>query len=266
MIGIEPRRRIAAACSVVLPIALPISAGPPNTEKRWSRLLIVRSVHFVLSKVKAKCTARFCTVRPMEEPHDRLMIARERAGFKGPTEAAHRYHWNENTYRSHENGNRDLSKKAAQRYGKAFKVSSGWLLYGEGDGVPHDGKITTVPLVGYVGAGTETHLFSESQGPFDDIDAPEGATEDTVAVEIRGDSLGSFFDHWIVFYDDVRAPMQASLIGVLCIVGLSDGRILIKKVIRGGRRGLYTLLSQFEPPIYDVTIEWAARVKNMMPK
>lgn len=60
--------------------------------------------------------------------------ARERAKFADATLAARRHHWNENTYRSHENGNRPLSRAAAVRYGKAFKVPAGWLLYNEGAG------------------------------------------------------------------------------------------------------------------------------------
>ncbi|RAI33737.1 hypothetical protein CH340_11355 [Rhodoplanes serenus] len=202
-----------------------------------------------------------------ETPGQRLSQARQRAGFESATDAARRFHWNENTYRSHENGARDVSRKAAERYGKAFKVSSGWILYGEGEGIaPESGKVASVPLVGYVGAGAEAHLFGEAQGPFDEVDAPDDATEETVAVEIRGESLGSFFDQWLVFYDDVKSPMHQSLVGKLCVVGLVDGRILIKKVKRGERRGLYTLLSQFEPPIYDVQIEWAAKVKTMRPR
>ncbi len=67
----------------------------------------------------------------IEEPSDRLRRARSHKGFRGPTEAARAYGWNINTYRSHENGIRDLSKKAAERYASALSVSIGWLLTGE---------------------------------------------------------------------------------------------------------------------------------------
>jgi hypothetical protein len=84
-----------------------------------------------------------------------------------------------------------------------------------------------------------------------------------VAVEIRGDSLGSFFNRWLVFYDDVRRPVTPDLIGELCIVGLEDGRILIKQVQRSRTEGLFNLLSSTEKPIFDVAIEWAARVNSI---
>jgi transcriptional regulator with XRE-family HTH domain len=38
---------------------------------------------------------------------------------------------NKNTLISHENGNREISRQAAERYAKAFNVKAGWLLYGD---------------------------------------------------------------------------------------------------------------------------------------
>lgn len=155
-----------------------------------------------------------------------------------------------------ERGERRLTADYISQAARGFGVS-------EADIIAERNK---VPLVGYVGAGSHAYLFSEGQGPFDEVDAPEGSTEDTVAVEIRGDSLGSFFDQWVVYYDDVHTPPTSSMMNKLCVVGVADGRILIKKLVRGTLPGHYTLLSQFEPPIYDVLIEWAALVKNMVPR
>lgn len=129
-----------------------------------------------------------------------------------------------------------------------------------------DAEPETVQLVGVVGAGAQAHFYEGSQGPFDQVPAPEGSTEHTVAVEIRGESLGPLFDKWLVFYDDVRRPATADLIGKLCVVGLDDGRVLIKKLQRSKSPGLYHLVSQTEPPILDVPIEWAAMVKHMVPR
>src|SRR5215211_1487530 len=72
------------------------------------------------------------TAPRLDDPDERLRWARERARFKEATEAARRFGWNENTYRSHENGQRGISKKAAAKYARAFKIPVGWLLYGEG--------------------------------------------------------------------------------------------------------------------------------------
>lgn len=201
------------------------------------------------------------------EPSDRLRQARAKANFEKATDAARAYGWNEVTYTSHENGARGLRPAVAEKYAKAFRVPAEWLLYGKGKAAQKAaGPTRTVPLVGYVGAGAQTHYTDGTGGEFDEVPAPEGATESSVAVEIRGESLGSFFDRWIVHYDDVRRPVSSDIVGPLCVVGLVDGRVLIKKIKRSKTRGLFHLLSQTEDPILDVEIEWAAKVKSMVPR
>jgi DNA-binding XRE family transcriptional regulator len=205
----------------------------------------------------------------MADPHERLQKARAEAGYPDATAAADAIGVSRPTYYAHENGTRGFIR-AGERYASFFHVSLDWLLTGKGaprrPKTPTEGRVqATVPLVGYVGAGSETHFFA-NDAPLDDVPAPAGSTDSTVAVEIRGESLGTFFDRWLVFYDDVRRPVDNSLINRLCVVGLEDGRILIKKVQRSKARGLFHLISQTEPPILDVEIEWAARVKNMVPR
>lgn len=68
----------------------------------------------------------------LDDPDERLKWARERAGLDNATAAAHKFGWNENTYRSHENGTRGFKKKTADKYARAFKVPVAWLLVGEG--------------------------------------------------------------------------------------------------------------------------------------
>lgn len=205
----------------------------------------------------------------MADPNDRLKAARIKAGYAEAAQAARAFGWKEVTYSKHESGERGLRPKVAERYAKAFRVTPEYLLYARSKLPPatrqDDSKPRTVPLVGYVAAGAEAYFFAD-QGEIDRVQAPDTATEDTVAVEIRGESLGSFFDRWLIFYDRVERPITADLIGKLCVVGLADGRILVKKVQRSKARGLFHLLSQAEGPILDVAIEWAARVKHMAPR
>jgi len=122
----------------------------------------------------------------------------------------------------------------------------------------------SIAVVGYVGAGAKTHFYAVAQGDLDEIPAPTWTTPSTVAVEIRGDSLGALFDRWLVFYDDVRSPVTPDLIGKLCVVGLSDDRILIKKLHRGKQPGTFDLISEREEPIRGATVLWAAKVKTMV--
>jgi hypothetical protein len=208
----------------------------------------------------------------------RLRAAREKRGFKSARVAAKALAMPVSTYGAHERaedpGGRDFGPDEAKFYGRRFQVSAEWLLTGreqsDKDKLPgspgaayQEDATPKVPVVGYVGAGSEAHLYAVAQGDLDEVDQPPGASERTVAVEIRGDSLGPLFNRWLVFYDSVRDQVTPDLIGELCVVGLADGRILIKQLQRGRGEGLYTLVSSTQPPIQDVKVDWAARVNSM---
>jgi phage repressor protein C with HTH and peptisase S24 domain len=205
----------------------------------------------------------------MKEPHERLQAARAAAGYQEASEAARALGIKEPTYLGHENGSRGFKSRADQ-YARKYGVSLEWLLTGRGQKERRSERLEdnksrrTIPLVGYVGAGAEAHFLEA--GELGRVEAPDGSTDTTVAVEIRGDSLGPLFDRWLVAYDDVRRPVTADLVGRLCVVGLDDGRVMVKKIRRSKSRGLFHLISNTEAPILDVAIEWAARVKNMVPR
>jgi transcriptional regulator with XRE-family HTH domain len=163
-----------------------------------------------------------------------------------------------NQYAKLEGGSRRLSDVWIARAAAAYGVDAGDVV---------TDRRALVPVVGFVGAGSEAHFYGESQGPLGDAPAPDGSTAQTIAVEVRGDSLGSFFDGWLVFYDDVRSPITDDLIGRLCVVGLEDGRVLIKMIMRSkGNRELFDLHGQFGEPILDAAVTWAAPVKSFVPR
>jgi hypothetical protein len=60
---------------------------------------------------------------------DRLRTARIAAGYATGTAAAEAFGWKPSTYLGHENGDRELSKAAARRYGTALKVDPAYLLW-----------------------------------------------------------------------------------------------------------------------------------------
>lgn len=84
------------------------------------------------STLRTKSTGTMCAMR--REPHERLREARERAGFTGPAEAAQHFNWNENSYKSRENGKRAILPASAEKYAKAYHVKAGWILFEEGPG------------------------------------------------------------------------------------------------------------------------------------
>jgi lambda repressor-like predicted transcriptional regulator len=126
----------------------------------------------------------------------------------------------------------------------------------------------TVPIVGLAGAGPEgTVAFSESDGELGEAPVPPGATDSTVAVEVRGTSMrGIADDGWLVYYDDRRDPPTEDLLGLPCVIELDDGRVLVKWLRRGSRKGRFTLESVSAPLMEDVKVKWAARVTFIMPQ
>lgn len=129
------------------------------------------------------------------------------------------------------------------------------------------GNMTTVPVVGYVGAGG-TIAFEEGQGPFGEADMPPKRGSATmVAVTVKGDSMsGMLEDGWTVYYDNRRDPPDETLHGKLCIVGLRDGRVLIKTLYPGRKRDHYDLHSTNAPALLDQLVDWAARINWIAPK
>lgn len=203
----------------------------------------------------------------VREVHHRLAWARETAGFEKASDAAIAVGEKAPTYLGHENGWRGFGRAKAAKYSRRYRVSLEWLLTGKGEPRPKVQPAEsngTVPLVGYVAAGSEAHFLPA--GDLGDVEAPDGSTPETVAVEIRGDSMGPLFDRWLIYYDDVRRPVTSDLYGRLCIVGLRDGRIMVKKLKKSRSKGLFHLISQADDPILDAELEWAARVKMMVPR
>ena len=150
---------------------------------------------------------------------------------------------------------RNLSHKNLNKIAAALDVSPKELLGQQ-----------MVPVVGYVGAGAETHHYAFADSPDEFVPMPENGNENTVAVEVRGSSLGSIFDTWMVYYDRVQQAPTPDMVGKLCVVGMADDRVLVKRLRKGSAPGFYNLESNTEGLIEDVEIVWAAKVKTMTPR
>lgn len=155
----------------------------------------------------------------------------------------------------YESDERDLKLSELKKLSKFLKVPIAAIA-----------ERPTVPIVGVVGAGSEMAFFAEGQPLNEFAQMPPEGTDKTVAVEIRGDSLGSALNGWVAYYDERRDPPTDDLMGTLCVVGLEDGRVLIKKLVHGRRRGSYDLWSSNSEPLLDQAVSWAARVIALLPK
>lgn len=155
-----------------------------------------------------------------------------------------------------ERSERKLTQEYIQRAAIVFNVPEADVF-----AIPKE-----APIVGYVGAGSEAHYYDGGHPPDDFAPMPPGGTDQTVAVEVRGDSLGTIFNRWLVYYDDVRTPPTPDMLRKLCVVGLASGQVLVKMLAKGSLPGRYHLLSQTEGMIEDADIIWAAEVRAMAPR
>lgn len=112
----------------------------------------------------------------------RLRQARKAAGFKRAIDAAESLGVPYQTYAGHENNNRAFDTDAAAHYARRFKVSIDWLLTGRGDG-PGGAAETSIPVMGYLGAGAEV-LPEYEQVPYD------GLEQVTVPFSVPDDMIG----------------------------------------------------------------------------
>jgi phage repressor protein C with HTH and peptisase S24 domain len=160
----------------------------------------------------------------MDTPADRLKQARAVAGFRTATDAALRFGWNVNTYKSHENGQRNLRVDRVEQYASAFGVSPAWLqfggsLTGQGDG---EAVVQNVP-----GAAPAPSASSPSGGFEDERSVP--CREDDVVIAdlttdglvgdrdfpVYGSALGGPDGEMIVSYDPIEwARRPGPLMGV----------------------------------------------------
>ncbi len=201
----------------------------------------------------------------MGERHDRLRQARIAAGFERASDAAARFGWNENTYKSNENGNAPFSFRKARDYAAAFGVRAEWLYDATGP-VQLDAD-PMVRIIGRVGADAEGVVIqSDGQEGFDMVPVPPGGTSAAVALEVVGHSMRTVADDGsLIYFEDQRNPPTPDMLGYYCIVETEDGRVLFKRLLRGSSPGLYVLESQAGAPIEDVRLRWAAEPTAIIP-
>jgi len=151
-----------------------------------------------------------------------------------------------------EGGKRGLDGEWIEKFAALYQVTQGEILE----------PARTVPIVGYVGAGSEVHLFEgdASTELIDEAEAPPDATEHTVAVIVAGDSMEPVFRDRDLIYYETQPGDPGDLIGRECVVRLADGRTFVKILMRGSEPGLFNLFSYNAPLISDVAVQWAVRV------
>lgn len=259
-----------------------VSEAPVATEyadanaKSWSIAVILAEISVILPQVSTvilpvASPAVFRSLSAaMEDSLDRVLarIERRLAALGKTATAASREAGKPDAIRNirravEEGGRQGVSTSTIAALAKPLATTSAWLL--SAVGAEEVDEERTVPVWGSAGAGGAVYRFHETDTPVDRITAPIDANERTSALEVTGESLGRIFDGWYAIYDEVRDPPTEDLLGQLCVLQLSDGRVYIKRLKRGrGQR--FTLESNYEAPIENVIVVWAAKVLNIRPR
>ncbi|MDH3596297.1 MAG: helix-turn-helix domain-containing protein [Rhodospirillales bacterium] len=172
----------------------------------------------------------------------------------------------------------ELARRAGVSKENVKKYCQGAVGQPRGDTIPHladaldvhfvwlrDGvgpQWRRIPVVGYVGAGEQFHAVDDlSQGAgLDSVDFDLGGV-DPIAVEVRGESMLPVYrpgDRLLC--SRLAGSDESGFLGKDCVVKLTSGAGYVKRVVRSGTPGHYTLLSYAAEPIADVALEWAAPI------
>jgi SOS-response transcriptional repressor LexA len=202
----------------------------------------------------------------MDERHARLQQARLAKGFETVAAAADAFGWNPNTYRSNENGNAPFSYRRAKEYAAAFGVRPEWLYDAAGPMLP-TAEAGYVPIIGRVGANPDgLVLYASGQEPGDLAPIPPGGTDQAVALRVVGHSMrGVADDGALIYFEDQKTAPTPDMLGHVVVVETDTDEVLVKRLLRGSRPGLYDLESIAGPTRRDARLRWAAHITAIIP-
>lgn len=202
----------------------------------------------------------------MDDRFQRLRLARTENGFETAAAAAEAFGWNRNTYSSNENGNAAFSYRRAKEYAAAFGVRPEWLYDAAGP-MRSSGVAGLAPIIGRVGANPEGDvLLATGQGSGELAPIPPGGTEKAVALRVSGHSMrGLADDGALIYFEDQRSSPSPDMLGQVVVVETDTDEVLVKRLLRGSRPGLYDLESVAGPTRHDARLRWAAHITAIIP-
>ena len=124
-----------------------------------------------------------------------------------------------------------------------------------------------VQVIGRVGANPEgVVLFATGQDPAELAPIPPGGTDKAAALKVVGHSMhGVADDGALIYFEDQRTPPTPDMLGHVVVVETDTDEVLVKRLLRGSRPGLYDLESVAGPMRRDARLRWAAHITAIIP-
>lgn len=205
------------------------------------------------------------TERRMDTKGKRLKWARSEAGFRSARAAALAMGMAVPTYNSHERagepGAREYDEEDAARYGRRFKVSASWLLFGEGRAT----RATTIDIVGFVGLGDEIKWGDQNDMSLGEIELPYPLPEGCFALESKGTSQHPRVQNGEVVIARWHEGSPIPYVGSEVVLLTGDGTYLLKTLKRHEGDGHFTIGSHNAPDREGVEVAKVAEVMSIVP-
>ena len=124
-----------------------------------------------------------------------------------------------------------------------------------------------VQVIGRVGANPDgVVLFATGQDPAELAPIPPGGTDKAAALKVVGHSMrGVADDGALIYFEDQRTPPTPDMLGHVVVVETDTDEVLVKRLLRGSRAGLYDLESVAGPMRHDARLRWAAHITAIIP-
>lgn len=159
-------------------------------------------------------------------------------------------------------GTQSLSGRNEEKIAAAFDTTVDTVF---GGGAPP--RRDLVRIIGRVGADASGQvLLASGHETWDMVPPAFGVTSKAVALEVRGHSMHTFAeDGALIYFEEQKTAPDADMLGYPCVVETEDGRVLVKRLLRGSAPGLFDLESIVGPTIRDVRLNWAAEILAIVP-
>lgn len=128
-------------------------------------------------------------------------------------------------------------------------------------------RVDLVDVIGRVGANADGAVtFATGDRPGLKAPIPPGGTRHSVALLVEGHSMrGVADDGALIYFENQHTPPTPDMLSQVVVVETDSDEVLVKRLLRGSRAGLYDLESIAGPTRHDVRLRWAAHLTAILP-